>query len=318
MIPLLKHMPRWRGSLVLISLLACAQSGQARAETEPSVGFDLNALEARLELFDRKEHSLRRTLERGKGEAEQLRHRIIARGRAYYRISRALPGSDFIEFAVRVERIRQGLLSDMGRLSALETQKRKTDRDLMLLQERRTPLDIEAQAAGQARDALLSRQERERAFEMAFSSSTNRSDHTAVYSAGSDLSYAGGSFTEMRGRLPFPLLGRAEIEHVRLDHAQGPGLILKAAIGTPARTVFAGRVAYADNYAEYGRTVILDHGDDYFTVTAGLEQIDVKVGEDLPQNARLGLAQSVGASAQIYFEIRRRNVNLPPGEWLGI
>jgi septal ring factor EnvC (AmiA/AmiB activator) len=122
----------------------------------------------------------------------------------------------------------------------------------------------------------------------------------------------------MRGRLPFPLLGRAEIEQVKLPHADGPGLILRAAIGTPARAVFGGRVAYADNYAEYGRTVILDHGDDYFTVTAGLEKIDVTVGEDIPQNARLGLAQAVGATAQIYFEIRRKSESLTPGEWLGI
>lgn len=310
--------PLVRGTTVVLSLLACAGAGHADQSSKAPDGFDLNALENRLERFNLEEHSLRRTLEKGKTETERLRSRMIARGRAYYRISRALPGENFMEHAVRVERLRQGLLSDLERLKVLSREKQKTDRRLMLLQERRTPLDIERKAAGQARDALLSRQERERAFQMAFSSSTGSTDHTAVYSAGTQLSFDGGSFESMRGRLPFPLLGRAEVERVKLPHAAGPGLILRAAIGTPARAVFAGRVAYADEYSEYGRTVIIDHGDNYFTVTAGLEKIDVRVGDDLPQNARLGLAKAIGPTAQIYFEIRRKDESLAPGEWLGI
>ena len=122
----------------------------------------------------------------------------------------------------------------------------------------------------------------------------------------------------MRGKLPFPLPGRAEIERVKLPYAAGPGLILRAAIGTPARAVFGGRVAYADEYAEYGRTVIIDHGDDYFTVTAGLDKIDVQVGDDVPQGARLGLSGAAGPTGKVYFEIRLKDQTLPPGEWLGI
>lgn len=307
-----------RSATVVLLLLASANATPTGQNSSSFQDFDLHALESRLEHFNLEEHSLKRTLERGQTETERLKSRVIARGRAYYRLSRGLPGQNFMEYAVRVERVRQGLLTDIERLEAISKEKRDTDRRLILLRERREPLDLQRKAAGQARDALLSQQERDRAFEMAFSTSAGSSNHTAVYSAGAELSFDGGSFAALRGQLPFPLLGRAEIERVKLPNANGPGLILRAAIGTPARTVFAGRVAYADDYADFGQTVIMDHGDNYFTMTAGLEKIDVRIGDDLPQNARLGLAKAIGPVAQIYFEIRLKNENLLPGEWLGI
>ncbi len=297
--------------------LCCGASSRSYAESRDP-GLDLQDLEYRLEQFKRQEHSLQRALEKGQTEAERLRGRVIARGRAYYRATRGFSGDNFMEHAVRVERIRQGLLADLHRLEKLRAERKGTGRKLALLKERRVPLDLEHSAAGRARDALLSRQEREQAFQMAFSGSMGRSAHTAVYSAGTETDFDVTSFASLRGRMPFPLPGRAEIERVRLPYAEGPGLILHGAVGIPARSVFAGRVAYADEYAEYGKTVILDHGDDYFTVTAGLERIDVKVGDDLPQGSRLGIPQAVGSRAKIYFEIRSKSETLSPGDWLGI
>jgi len=307
-----------RVALMAAALLMWARVGQTEPSGHQGDELDLNGLEHRLEQLKRKEHSLRRTLERGQTEADRLRQRVIVRGRAYYRLSRGLPGSDLLEHAVRVERLRQGLLTDLSRLEEIKSQKKGAGRKLALLRERRAPLEVERQAAGRARDAILSRQERERAFQMAFKSSGTRSDHTAVYSAGAQMDLQDSTFESMRGQLPFPMPGRTEVERVRLAHAAGPGLILRSALGTPARAVFAGRIAYADEYAEYGRTVIMDHGDDYFTVVAGLTSIDVKVGDEVPQSARLGMAGEAKGMSKLYFEIRRKNETLSPGEWLGI
>lgn len=301
----------------LCGWILCGRVEIGHSEPDDDDGLDLEALEFRIEQFKREEHSLKRVLERGQTHEQRLKKRVIARGRAYYRLTRRPPGTDFFEHAVRVERVRQGLLTDLKEIEVLRAEREGTDRKLEILRERRAPLEFERKAAGRARDALLSRVERERAFQLAFSS-TGRANHTAVYTPGTQMDLLGASFESMRGKLPFPLPGRAEIERVKLPHAEGPGLILTAAIGTPARAVFGGRVAYADDYAEYGRTVILDHGDDYFTVTAGLDQIDVKVGDDLPQSARLGLSGTAGPTGKIYFEIRKKEQTLPPGEWLGI
>src|SRR5690606_33123829 len=157
------------------------------ARTEPEeAGIDLDALEFRIEQFKKQEHSLRRVLERGKTHEERLRKRVIARGRAYYRLTRRPPGEDFFEHAVRVERLRQGLLSDLKKIEALQKEKSGTDEQLEKIRERRAPLEFERKAAGRARDALLSRIERERAFQMAFSAS-GRENHTAVYTPGTQM-----------------------------------------------------------------------------------------------------------------------------------
>lgn len=311
-----KWAPRTANSLVA---LCVSLTVVASAQTdEDAKQLDLHGIESKIESIRRKEHSLRQVLEQDQSEMAGLRNRVIARGRAYYRLSRSAPPGDFFEYAVQVERLRQALLADMRQLQRLQQEKEKAGRGLEYLQQRRQPLEVEQQAAGHARDALLSKRERERAFELAFSSSRGARSHTAVYSASADLPVSGQSFSDMLGRLPFPLPGRAEVEAARRDSADGPGLLMRAGLGAPARAVFSGRVAFADEYPSYGRTVIVDHGESYFTVTSGLSTIDVSVGEELPAGTRLGTATDRDGVGEIYFEIRRGKETLAPGEWFGI
>jgi len=305
---------------VAVALVFCTlgvSAGWAQNRVDDTE-FDVDLLEKRLDQLKLKEHSLRRLLAQGQTEAERLHERVVLRGRAYYRLTRGFPATDFMEHAVRVERLRQGLLSDMTRLKKLENERNSAGKTLELLEERRAPLELERRAAGEARDALLSQQERQRAFDMAFLGSAARPNHTAVYSAGAQLDLSGESFARMRGHLPFPVPGRTEIEQVKMPYAAGPGLVLRASLGAVARAVFPGRVAFADEYADYGKTVILDHGEGYFTVTAGLGSLLVQVGDDLPQSARLGQAGTNGGMSQVYFEVRENSQTLPPGPWFGI
>ncbi len=305
-------------ALLLVSLLALPGQGQPTRARPGEL--DLDLLDRELDRLRRTQHSLRRALEKDKSRLEVLRQRIIVRGRAYYRMSRRKPHAEFFEYAVRLERLRQALLRDMREMDRVAAHRERTDRGIAMLKRKRAPLEVEAAAAGRARDALLSQTERERAFQMAFSSSRGTSDHTAVYSAGAGLDFDRGTqnFAGMKGQLPLPVPGRAEVEAVQRTFADGPGLVMRAHVGAPARSVFAGRVAYADNYPDYGKTVIVDHGNGYFTVTAGLSSLDVRIGENLPVGARLGLTSSRGGQGELYFEIRRHAETLDPSKWFGI
>lgn len=306
------------GAVLLVSLVALPGQGQS-SKTRPGE-LDLDVLDRELERLRRQEHSLRRALEEDKTMIERLRQRIVVRGRAYYRMSRGMPREDFFEYAVRLERLRQAILRDMRKVDRLSAHRKKADRGLATIERKRAPLEVEAAAAGRARDALLSQTERERAFQMAFSSSRGASDHTAIYSAGAglDVDRSTQSFGAMRGELPFPVPGRAEVETVRHEFADGPGLVMRTNRGAPARSVFAGRVAFADEYPNYGRTVIIDHGDGYFTVSAGLSSLDVQVGEDLPAGSRLGITGSQAGQGELYLEVRRHAETLDPAQWFGI
>src|SRR5207244_37728 len=111
-----------------------------------------------------------------------------------------------------------------------------------------------------ARMALQESDERRAAFARAFETSA-RPDAMAIYGAdtGPMEVDAKAGFRALKGRLPFPIAGRAEVKKV--SRPGGPGVELSAAPGAAVRAVAAGRVAFADRYDEYGLTVILDHGD---------------------------------------------------------
>jgi septal ring factor EnvC (AmiA/AmiB activator) len=93
---------------------------------------------------------------------------------------------------------------------------------------------------------------------------------------------------------------------------------MRVPLGSPVRSVFPGRVAFADEYSDYGTTVILDHGDGYFTVSANLKVIDVRVGDDVGASSRIGSVGDTGEGSLLYFEIRRGTDTLNPAEWFGI
>src|SRR5262249_14415956 len=144
--------------------------------------------------------------------------------------------------------------------------------------------------------------------------------HTAVYGASgpSDPTLTVDGMAALRGRLPFPLAGRSEIQRARRASSDGPGLEMRAPRGTPVRSVFAGRVAFADTYADYGRTVIIDHGRRHYTVSANLDTIDVEVGDEIAAGARLGSVGDSGNGSRLYFEIRVGKDTVNPEEWFGI
>jgi septal ring factor EnvC (AmiA/AmiB activator) len=133
-----------------------------------------------------------------------------------------------------------------------------------------------------------------------------------------------GAFESQSGSLPRPVEGGIAREfgrstddefHTQLFHK---GVDFAAALGTPVHSVAPGRVRFAGWFRGYGRLIIIDHGDRYFTVSGHLEQIEVAVGDDVLAHESIG---SVGESGsligpRLYFEIRRGDEALDPADWL--
>jgi murein DD-endopeptidase MepM/ murein hydrolase activator NlpD len=280
-------------------------------------------LERVIASIDREERTLRARLTELGREAAIVQQRTLARGRAYTRLARAglLPVGDgfdsLAEHAARLERLYQGLSQDLRTEKRLSLERIAIGDKLDSLAERREPLEIEQSVLSRAEDALRSAEERQRAFELAFESG----DHTAVYGGGlgpADPAEAATGFGSMRGRLPFPFTGRSEIRSGRRKGADGPGLEMRAARGTPVRAVFGGRVAFADSYADYGKTVIVDHGRHHYTVSSNLGSIDVRAGDELSTGSLLGTIGEAPGGGLLYFEIRVGKDTVDPAEWFGI
>ena len=321
-------------SLLAVVLLAASAAGPVLADTPAAGPGDVLAsasdVEARLDRLQREIASTDAELERVRSQSDMVRQRMLARGRSWYKVTHVgmLPlGSGFeglVAHTTRAERLRRAVERDVEAASALDRQRLALLEQKQKLTSRKVPLEMQHKALAQARAMVLEASDRERAFDRAFASSTG-ADYTAIYgvapaagpSAPDDGLRAGleAGFRVMKGRLPFPLAGRAEVRQVSRPGAGGPGVEMRAPSGSAVRAVFAGRVAFADEYANYGRVVIVDHGDHYFSVCGNLGTIEVRVGDDLAAGNRLG---NVGAGGLLYFELRHGADTLDPGPWFGI
>ena len=317
-------------SVLLLAVSASAVTLDARPAAEPTAAEPARAqdllgadLERELATLERDEAKAKQELSDLAREGEILKARTLARGRAYTRLARAglLPVGGgfkaFVEHAARLERLHRSLSRDLAQERQVAERRAVLAKQLSSFSARRGPLQAQQRAVSQAETALLAARDRDQAFERAFMGGIF-DDHTAVYGAPPSSLTAGASgFAALKGSLPFPLAGRSEIRSARRN-GSGPGLSMRAPGGAAVRAVFPGRVAFADSYADYGRTVILDHGGGYYTVSANLAEIEVKVGDDVKGGARIASLSGGSAGSTLYFEVRIGQETADPAEWFGI
>ena len=96
------------------------------------------------------------------------------------------------------------------------------------------------------------------------------------------------------------------------------GIIIDAGDGSPIKAIFAGRVIFAGYRRGYGNMVIIDHGLDYYTVTARMEKIMVENGTQVSGGDIIGLAGDIATLFEpgISFEIRHETEPLDPLQWI--
>jgi septal ring factor EnvC (AmiA/AmiB activator) len=216
---------------------------------------------------------------------------------------------------MRVERARHAV--ERALLDEKRLHLRGTDlaHDLERVARDRESLSSQRTAMDAARVAVEDEARRRQAFDRAFESSAADGDYVPV--GGTDGVGREG-FAAARGKLLMPLSSRASARPARREGADGPGLEFACAEGSVVRAVYTGRVAFADRYGAFGRIVILDHGDHYYTVSGNMKAVDVRVGDQVGAGERIGTAGDDGNGAMLYFEVRHGSQTLAPGPWLGL
>jgi septal ring factor EnvC (AmiA/AmiB activator) len=275
-----------------------------------------------------------------------LERAMGARARALYRAGElgAIPllfsASDLREFLSRVQALRLLLSHDADLL----LRHRNESESLMA---RRADA---ARAASQSRAAqalleersrqLGDEQERKRqlVMERKWSRSRERAALTELEIAGRALEEAVAAlpaqplaafapevpFAARRGRLPAPVDAEIARGYGRVLDGESrtatfrKGVEYEAPAGAPVRAVAAGAVRFAGRFRGYGKTVILDHGDGYFTVSSHLAETLVAVGAAVGAGDPIGRVGDTGSLAgpQLYFEMRRGGEALDPQDWL--
>ncbi len=125
-----------------------------------------------------------------------------------------------------------------------------------------------------------------------------------------------------RGALPWPVLGSVVQvfgRHKNPTYATYTvcnGLRFDSPTSSPVTAVFPGVVAYAQHFKGYGNMVILDHGNDVYSLVAGLGTIHVRVDQRVTMGMRLGLASPPTEDGNVYLEFRVGEKPEDPKRWL--
>ena len=134
----------------------------------------------------------------------------------------------------------------------------------------------------------------------------------------------GPGFGSLRGRLPWPADGKivaafgAQVHPRFGTRTYRNGVDIEAAQGTEIGAVFPGHVIYTGWFKGYGNLIILDHGNDYYTLYAHVADILVKEGDEVRQGHRIGTVGDTGSltGPRLYFEVRYQGKPQDPEQWL--
>jgi septal ring factor EnvC (AmiA/AmiB activator) len=136
--------------------------------------------------------------------------------------------------------------------------------------------------------------------------------------------YAGKGFTQLKGRLIWPSDGKVAVPYgsqkdPRFDTPVfRNGIHIQTDDAADARSVYAGKVIFAEWFKGFGQLVIVNHGSGYHTLYGNLSEIFSKVGDIIRENQVIGKVGTSGVlnAPGIYFEIRYKGKPLDPTQWL--
>ncbi|MEN8190233.1 MAG: M23 family metallopeptidase, partial [Thermodesulfobacteriota bacterium] len=134
----------------------------------------------------------------------------------------------------------------------------------------------------------------------------------------------GKGFLLAKGTLPWPALGPVVTRFGEKKTnmlgitKKSTGISIQAPNGSPIRAVFEGKILYSSYLRGYGNTIIIDHGDNHYSIVSRLERLLKKKGRQVSQSEIIGFSGTTGALFDdgIHFEIRRGKQVQNPLAWL--
>jgi septal ring factor EnvC (AmiA/AmiB activator) len=124
-----------------------------------------------------------------------------------------------------------------------------------------------------------------------------------------------------RGALEWPVNGRVVGRFGQSNRMSSGGvrngIEVAAPAGTPVQAVHPGTVGFADAFTGYGTLVILDHGDNHYTLYGYLAEVSVEREQRVSAGEELGRVGSAPAGGSaLYYEMRIDGRSVDPLQWL--
>ncbi len=235
-------------------------------------------------------------------DVERLRTRVLAQRGQIVSVKNLLDHTRE-EREAELNRYGQIAKEQEDRLAALQRSARSTERRLSELEKDQARLNT-----------VLASLER-----------TRREDAARTPRGGTPATPVPGSITTSDlGKLNWPVDGRIVYRFGRDTLPSGGvirwnGIGIAAAVGTPVRAVEAGRVRLVGQFGTYGLTIVLEHGNGYYSIYSHLNSAAVKLGTAVVKAETIGTVggQNSDYGPHLHFEIRGENqIALDPADWL--
>ena len=155
-------------------------------------------------------------------------------------------------------------------------------------------------------------------------------DHTVIsLKSGEDLTepqknVSLKSFSTLKGLLNMPVKGKIvsffgphRNKKFNVTNFQS-GIEIKADRGEPIRAVYNGRILYASWFKGYGNMVIIDHGNNYYTIYAHAQEIFASQGDIVEMGEVVATVGDSGSmiGPSLHFEVRHHGKPVDPLEWI--
>ncbi|MCF6247544.1 MAG: peptidoglycan DD-metalloendopeptidase family protein [Desulfobacula sp.] len=132
------------------------------------------------------------------------------------------------------------------------------------------------------------------------------------------------SFSNYKGRLNPPVRGRIISRYGPASTGDyksftfQKGIDIKVERGEPVKSVFKGEIMFAQWLKGYGNLLIINHGDNYYTLYAHVEEIFKQQGERVETGEVVATAGDTGSikGMNLHFEIRHHGKPVNPMKWL--
>ena len=129
-----------------------------------------------------------------------------------------------------------------------------------------------------------------------------------------------GGFIKQKGRLAYPVEGKHLRQFGKRLAESGmvsEGLFIETKGVRQVKSIFRGRVIFAEFLKGYGLLLIIDHGDDHISLYGHNSTLYKKVGDVVETNDVIADTGVTGGLKKtgLYFEIRQNTTPVDPRKW---
>lgn len=126
-----------------------------------------------------------------------------------------------------------------------------------------------------------------------------------------------GAFMAAKGNIPYPVKGNIIKKYGDATDSglSAKGITIRTRPNAQVISPYDGTVLFAGPFRGYGKLLIIEHGDGYHTLLAGIGRLDTSVGQSLLAGEPVGIMVA-DSNPSLYIEIRKNGQPVNPATWL--